>query len=146
MLPLAEVQPPAHFDAWIASAFYVVGLITSMVVLYKHLRPEPEQAVRVSPQPLEVKPAADYATRDDLQKVDVAAHGRMKRERVEINDQMQRLEDRLGESIQTLDEKITRNTELTAVTRGEVNLLNSNVAALRTSLDTFLQGQARPAK
>lgn len=143
---LANVTPPPGLDAFLASAFYVVGLITAVVVLWQRLRTAPEQPVRLAPSPLEVKPAADYATRSDLERVDTAVHGRMKRERTEINEEMRRFQDSVGERIGNLDSKIDRNTELTAVTRGEVNLLNQHVARLSEVLTTFLQNQARATK
>lgn len=64
MIPLlAEITqhtPPAGFDNWIANAFYIVGLITAGVVLYKHLRKAPSQQMEITRQPLEVRGHVEY--------------------------------------------------------------------------------------
>jgi len=63
MIPLlAEISqdPPPGFDAWLASLFYLMGIITAGVVLYKQLRPRPAQHMHVAPQPFEVKGHVEY--------------------------------------------------------------------------------------
>lgn len=57
---LAQVQP-ADFGGWVANAFYVVGLVTALVVLWQRLRPQPPRQTTIEGQPVVVRPDAEYA-------------------------------------------------------------------------------------
>jgi hypothetical protein len=52
--------PPSGFDNWIANAFYILGLITAAVMLFKNVRKTPSQNVRVEEQPLNVREYVEY--------------------------------------------------------------------------------------
>lgn len=69
MLILAQAQP-ATFNDWVANAFYVVGLITAVVILYQRLRPKPRETA-ITGQPLEVRAASDYATKGELRSLEL---------------------------------------------------------------------------
>ena len=82
---LAQASPPpAALASFLEVAFYLVGLLTAVVVLYRHVYP-----AAISPQPLTVRGHIENASSDDLREV----HGRIKRERDEINRELVNLKD-----------------------------------------------------
>lgn len=52
----STIAPPAGFNDWLASAFYLVGLVTAAVVLYKHLHGRPT-STEIAGQPLTIQGA-----------------------------------------------------------------------------------------
>ena len=56
----SQYTPPPGFADWLQSAFYLLGIITAGVVLYKQLRPKPSQHMHVANQPVEVKGHVEY--------------------------------------------------------------------------------------
>lgn len=104
----AQVMPaPEALSSWMQVAMYcifsasgVVGLLVGIKML---------RAKSGLPQPLTIKGEARFATAEDITQV----HGRIAREREEVNKQInqqaaqiQRLEDNLEESIESLRKEI----------------------------------------
>lgn len=58
---LLNQTPPEDFDSWVANAFYVVALVTALVVLFQRLRAAP-RSTTIEGQPVVVAAAAEFAT------------------------------------------------------------------------------------
>ena len=56
----SQYTPPPGFAEWMQSSFYMLGIITACVALYKLLRPKPSQQMHVANQPVEVKGHVEY--------------------------------------------------------------------------------------
>ncbi|MBX3736728.1 MAG: hypothetical protein KF715_08570 [Candidatus Didemnitutus sp.] len=123
MTLLAEIQnttPPPDFSGWIANAFYVVGLITAVVMLYRQIFP-----AKISPQPLEVRENHATASRKEIDEL----HGRIKRERLEVDAAIRELKEadiritlKLETEIKDMNDRIDavpeRTIELLRATKG----------------------------
>lgn len=94
-------------------------------------------------QPLVVTPHQESATREELAKVDLQLHGRLKRERQEIDARIERVERDAKDRAEKLELKIDENTKLTAGMAGEFRQLNQTVSSLNTSLTNYLRDQAK---
>lgn len=97
-------------------------------------------------QPLVVTPHAELATRTALDQVEREAHGRIKRERDEINHEIRRVENSAEKRTDKLEVKIEENTTLTAKMSGQVEQMNQNIHTLTTSVTNFMRDQARASK
>lgn len=138
---LAQSTPDAHaLSSFLEVTFYLIGIVTAAVVLWKQVTGKSEET-RISPQPLEVKEHTTFASREELHTAKTELHGRVKREREEIDQAIQRVEELATRRAEKLEEKVDRNTQLTAATQGEVRQINQAVSQLTTSLTTFLQNQ-----
>ncbi len=83
MLPLAQVSPPpAAVASWLEVLFYLAGGVTMVVVCWHHLSGRGD--AKRTPQPFEVKAHKPCASEDDLKEV----HGRIKRERAELEEKI----------------------------------------------------------
>lgn len=134
-MPLAQAAPdPAFLASWISVLMYLIGCAAGLVGLLVGLKTLRRPAPAPMPQPLEVREHAAYATAGQVEMVKTELHGRIKRERIEINEQIARVEQAAAERSDKLDDKLDRNTELTAATRGEVKLMNQQLAQVLTKL------------
>jgi hypothetical protein len=88
LLAQASHTPPPGFSDWIASAFYLVGLVAAVVVLYQRLRPRPTQPVAVMDKPLKVQGTARYVEEEAFKTEITNVHGRIGRERKEVDAQL----------------------------------------------------------
>jgi polyhydroxyalkanoate synthesis regulator phasin len=87
MTLLAQIQnttPPPSLSGFLESAFYIIGLITAAVVLYRQFFP-----AKLNPQPLEVRENHATASRKEIDEL----HGRIKRERIEIDAALKELKE-----------------------------------------------------
>lgn len=84
--------------------------------------------------PLEITDHAGIATKTELQTVKDELHGRLKRERAEINAEIKRVESATEKRSDGLAADLKKNTELTLTMSGEVKQINQNVHLILTSL------------
>lgn len=141
-LLLAQSPAPEEIKSWLSVLFYFGGFIATLLgglVALKKLR-TPEHA---TPQPFLVQEHAGVATKDDLAKIDSALHGRLKRERVEIDDAIKRVEQAAEKRSDRLEIKVDENTHMTSEMKGIVGQMNQNLHQLSTGLTNFLQNQAK---
>lgn len=142
MIPLlAQTPPPTAVASWLEVLFYLVGGVTAMVLLVKQFTGKSEQ-VHLSPTPLEVKAHETAVTRDELAKVDTALHGRLKRERGEIDAQIRRVEEVAERRADKVETKIDENTKLTERLSGQLGQINQNVSQLTSAVTHFLRDSA----
>ncbi len=69
--------PPAAFDSWLANAFYVVALVTSVVILFQKLFPSRKPALE-----------AEFVSRCDLEKYCALRHSPIMEHLGRIEQQM----------------------------------------------------------
>jgi hypothetical protein len=93
-------------------------------------------------QPLIIKPEAQIVTQEELTKIDKNLHGRLSRERLEIDAQIRRVEQVAEKRSEKIEDKLDQNTLMTSQMKGEVSQINQNVHQLTTALTTYLQSQA----
>lgn len=104
-LLIAQAAPsPAALSDFLSVGFYLIGIFTAAVMLWRAWRP-----ADISPQPLTVREHTSFATSDDMREV----HGRIKREREELNQQISaqaqevvRLREKLDMEISELHNRI----------------------------------------
>lgn len=80
--------PPSGFGEFVSNAFYIVGLITAGVVLFKHIRPKPPQTVDVHNKPLVVSAHRKFVEEERFNQELKEVHGRLSRERKELDQQI----------------------------------------------------------
>lgn len=145
MTPLLLAQstpPPAALASFLEVAFYLVGLFTACLVAYRHLTGKSEKS-DVGPQPFIVKSHQEQVTKADLDKLEYELHGRAKRERNEINQQIERVESQQDKRLDTLTEDLKQNTSMTAELRGQFGQMNQNLSTLNAAIQNFLRDAAR---
>lgn len=128
-LLLAQLPAPdsAASVGWLFLTFGGVAAgLYYIVELWRSLSGKKDKT-EVGPQPFVVAEHQAPVTRADLEKVDTSVHGRVKRERAEIDAQIARVEQAAKERADNLDRKIDANTTLTASISGEVKQINQNV-------------------
>lgn len=150
MIPLLAQSPAATppadaLKSFLEVAFYLVGGLTACVVLWKHLTGKSGET-RITPTPLEVKEHTQFATSDELARVEKQAHGRMNREREESDRKTEAVAKTAADRADKLEKKIDDNTALTATTAGIVKQLNQNVAQLTTAVTSSLQAAANHSR
>jgi len=133
---LAQIPEPQELSSFLSVAFYIIGCVTAVVMLVNQWRPSRHE---ITNSPLEVKPHPGSVTRDELKQV----HGRIERERTEINRMVEALKSETDRRLDKLEEKIDGNTHETSGLSGEIKQMGTQVHRLTNSLDTFLQGLAK---
>lgn len=108
---IAEVAPDL-LKPWLEVFSWIIGLSCACAWLWTMLRPSKEAV----PQPLEVKAHATIASQGDIDQL----HGRIKRERMEIEESLKqlreedrRLREKLDAEIEALQDKIDNVPERT---------------------------------
>lgn len=140
---LAQTTPPPDAVAsWLEVGFYLMGGVAACVLLFKQLSGKSEDTT-IKNSPLEVKAHEAAITRVELDKVDVALHGRLKRERSEIDAQIRRVEEIAERRGDKMEFKLDENTKLTERLSGQLQQINQNVAQLTTAVTNFLQAASR---
>lgn len=120
---LAEAVPdPAALSAWLSVLFYIGGFVCTVLggaVAVKKLR---DPAPAGTPQPLVVQEHPTIATQGDIDQL----HGRIKRERTELDaalaalrDEDLRMREKFDRNVQELENRID------AVPERTINLLRS---------------------
>jgi hypothetical protein len=139
MIPLlAQSTPPAAaLSSFLEVAFYLIGIVTAAVVLWKQLTGKSEET-RITPQPLEVKPHARLAKWEELETVKNEAHGRISRERKEIDAAIARVEAQQKElgaqidsDLQAIRDQVAGNNE---ASEQRVERINRRLDDLNTSV------------
>ena len=139
MLPFfAQTPPPEAVTSWLSVAAYLSVTLTSILVAVKHFTGSSEKR-EITNSPLEVKAHAGSVSRDELKQV----HGRIERERSEINDAIAQVRSDAERRSDKLDLKLEENTKMTSEMRGEVKHMNQAITGLSSSITNFLQNQAK---
>lgn len=107
LLLLATAEPSAsELASFLRVSFYLIGLVAAVFVIWRQARPQ-----TIAPQPLAVVAHDKVATAEQLKEV----HGRIKREREEINGQLaahtaelREIRDKLDDDIADLHTRIDR--------------------------------------
>lgn len=107
---LAQTTPPAAaLTSWLEVLFWIVGFLAAATVIYRNVKGS-------SPQPFEVKAHSAAASQGDIDQL----HGRIKRERIEMEEKIQalkaediRLREKLDTDIADLHERINDVPERT---------------------------------
>lgn len=137
----SQLPPPESAAAigWLAIAFFTImgGLYYSYAVLDRIRNKKTELE-----QPIEVKAHHGIATVTQLKEVRDEAHGRMKRERLEIDAEIERVAQAAEKRTDRIEQKLDGNTQLTAEMKGELGQINQSVQNLSGSLTNFLRDQA----
>lgn len=113
--------------------FYLLGGVGACVFLYKQVTGKSEETT-IKPQPLEVRQHPGVVTRAEWAEADNKAHGRMKRERAEIDARIDRVEIAAAARADKLEEKLDDNTSVTQAMSGQVGQINQNVHLILTTL------------
>ena len=107
-----------------------------------HLNAKKEPAPVAVQSPLVITEHQHPVTRAELEKVDTQLHGRLKRERAEIDDEIRRVATAAEKRSDELAKDLKENTSLTSNINGKVEVINQSMVQLNTTLTTFLQRQA----
>jgi predicted RNase H-like nuclease (RuvC/YqgF family) len=136
---LAQASPPPEaLASWLQVFMYLVLSGTAIVVAYRTFTGK-ARPTELTGQPLEVKAHAGSVSRDELKQV----HGRIERERGEINREIKRVEDAAEKRSDALEENLRMNTAMTAEMRGEVRQMNQQMQTLNGTLSDFLRDAAK---
>lgn len=130
---LAQTTPPAGLSSFIEVVAYLAVTISAVIVAWKQLTGKSEET-RITPQPLEVKPHARLAKWEELETVKNEAHGRISRERKEIEAAIARVElqnrelgERIDRDLQGIRDSIQANHE---AAEKRVERINGRIDAL----------------
>lgn len=131
MIPLLLAEAaPSLLKEWLEVFAWLAGLIACVMWIWTMARPAKDGV----PQPLEVKKHGGVATADDLREV----HGRIKREREEIDKDIDNLRDEMRASAEKLDRAVnSMRLEIKADNHGlheRINEVLSAVSELRGRL------------
>lgn len=134
---LAQSTPSAQSFASFVQVLEVAGwlavIVTAIIVAWKQVTGKSEETT-IKGQPVEVKKHAGIVTREEWADADLKVHGRIKRERAELDARIARVEEVAAERADKLEGKIDANTSLTAAMSGEVKQINQNVGLVLTAL------------
>lgn len=133
---LAQIAPPpAGVEAWLKVLFWLAAGVVAIAGAIRILAGKSGDR-QISPQPLEVKEHASVVTIDQLETVKKEAHGRMNRERAEIDANIRRVEEAADKRSENIERKIDENTKLTATMSGQVTQMNQQLHQLTIALNT----------
>jgi predicted RNase H-like nuclease (RuvC/YqgF family) len=125
--------PPPGFDGWVANAFYIVGLIAGVVVLWQKLRPARPTATLISGQPVHVSPAVRYVEeqryereREEL-KLELTRQARNRKERYEAEEAR---ESQRAAAIADLQAQTESQGKSIDLLRGEVASMQGRIDAV----------------
>jgi biopolymer transport protein ExbB/TolQ len=134
-LPLAEIVAQALPDpASTQSVGWIVVTVASLAVGLNAILSFWKNHIRGNPAP-----ADTFATKDELD----MAHGRISRERRDIDAEIRRVELASEKRADRVELKLDTNTAMTAEMQGEVKHMNQTVNHLAGSLTNFMRDQAR---
>lgn len=150
ILPLAQADaPPADFGPWLANAMYVIlsaAGVVGLLVGIKQLREKPAE----TPQPLMVQQHAEFVHKPDFDKAMREAHGRIGRERVEVNAALTKIETghaaatvRLDAELSAVREQLVDNNKAgearVVALHARINSLPSEIISLLRSTKGLLE-------
>lgn len=134
---LAQIQPPPEgVEAWLKVVFWLAVGICAVAAAFKIMTGKSGERT-ISPNPLRVEEHSRTATKAELEAVKLEAHGRIKRERTEIDAHIRRVEERAEKRSETIEGKIDDNTKVTERMAGQVQQMNQQLHQF------FLTQQAR---
>jgi hypothetical protein len=124
---LAETAPPPELNSWLACLFYLAGGALVVLKLVKHFRGEQPQ--QISPQPFEVKAAAEYVHKPEFSA------------QMEANQQEhQNLFSKLGGVERGLRAEMKKDTD---ALHEKINAVSNQNAAQTAKLDLVNQRQVQ---
>ena len=138
MLPLlADALPapdsPQAVGWMVLTIFALIGGVYYILCVWRMITGKDDEKT-ISPQPLVVKAHSESSSREELEKIETQLHGRLKRERAEIDARIERVEEAASERADKLEKKIDDNTSLTTAMSGEVKHINQNVQLILTAI------------
>jgi len=99
MLPLFAQADSASVEAWLKAFFWLAGGVLCVVKLIQSFR-----GGSPFPQPMKVEAAHSTATQQDIKEV----HGRISRERQEVDGRIVGLDQRIGKLEDDLDDSVDK--------------------------------------
>lgn len=105
MILFAQAAPPGT-ENFLAIAFYLVGGFTAVVMLVKSLRKAEAVETEIGGQPIKVKFAAQFATKEEL----AALENRVERVEAKIDLQFEKLREDRRASVAALHKRIEETT------------------------------------
>lgn len=139
---LADVSSPSPSTIGnaVSVIFYLAGGIYFLFAIWqkatgKHGKTEIASAVTVKTDP-------SSATQDQLKMAVTEWHGRVSRERREIDDQIRRVEAASERRTESLEKKIDDNTRVTERIGGTVEAMNTQMNNLNGAITNFMRDQA----
>ncbi|MBL9187912.1 MAG: hypothetical protein JNK23_10560 [Opitutaceae bacterium] len=104
---LAQAAPSASaLKEFLEVVFYICGLVAAIVVAWRALTGK-ATATEIADQPIEVRAHAGTVTREELKQV----HGRIERERKELDREILRVENATERRMESLESKLDEQTE-----------------------------------
>lgn len=130
MLLLAQASPsPAALKEWLEVLAYLCGVIAAVVVAWGYLTNRAGKT-ELANQPIDVRQHPGTVTRKEWEET----HGRISRERKEVEEKIKALADQSERRTHALELKIDTNTEVTAATGATVDQMNLQLQQLNTHL------------
>lgn len=133
---LAEIaaNPSAgEIKSWLEVLAWLSGIAVAIAAAWR-LVTRPRTQLE---QPIEVRAHAGVVTKQMYDET----HGRIGRERREVDAEIKRVEETAERRTEKLEDKIDENTKLTAQMSGQLNQMNQSMHALSTSVTQFIQNQ-----
>ncbi len=134
LLQLAQIEPPKGFNDFLSAIMYSIGIVAGIIGIFKMLRPGKFKAL-LSGQPIEIKHSIGTVSRDELKQV----HGRIERERKEIDEKIKITNARMD----SLDQNLRTNTTMTSEMSGVVRHMDQQLQALNKTLNDYFQRSAK---
>ena len=125
----AVSPPPQALSDWLGVFFYLIGGLGAAVFLFKQATGRSDTTT-IAPNPLSVREHRDAATQEDLKKINDEAHGRISRERREIDAELRRVEAATDKRMVIIEADLKNNTAMTSEINGGVKQLNTQVQQL----------------
>lgn len=120
--------PPEGVEQWLKILFWLSAGFTSVIVARSHLAGN--QGRREIQSPLDIRKHPGTVTREEWEQT----HGRISRERKEIDAAIKVLSDASEKRADALEDKIDANTEVTAATGATVEQMNLQLQQLNSHL------------
>lgn len=139
ILPLAQADAPrADFGPWLANAMYVIlsaaGVVGGLAA-WKSYREKPAE----TPQPLMVQQHAEFVQKPDFDKAMREAHGRIARERIEINAAISAQAAATADLADKIDRNNEAGSERESRINGRIDLLGDKVGEMPGKIVTLLR-------
>lgn len=150
MLLLAQSTPPPGFTAWIESGFYMVGLVTAVVVLWKQFAKAPPAETEIKGQPITVRADTEYTTKEETDALEArvearfAALDKSRRENVEkLHDKFDHLEQRTQQVIAEMRREV--KDDVTGMHK-RTDVILEKLSELRGAVNIALKNSNPPFK
>lgn len=140
-IPLAELPAPDSPASvgWIVLTFFaIMGGLYYTIVVFEKLRGKKPVQTEITGGPVEFKQFTGVVTRKEWEET----HGRISRERREIDTEIKRVEAVAEKRADKVEKKIDENTAMTSEMKGQVGQMNQSMGKLSDSLTNFMRDQA----